>query len=335
MAGFTPQNNRAYQALDIAQEYYRIEGYGVNDVSGGDCEVTVNTGNLDAADTVQVASGNAFFNGNTVSVSQTNVQINSVSNGHRRDVIWIDSNGNVQKTEGPVSSITPTAEESDAGLSRFEFYSVEVPKPGTEPAAVVGAIAVNDTDTSVSSNQIEDRRVESDVKLSSVETEETHTKTIGATEYHYAGDYDGSDPDTRLDNAISAAASGEMIYLEDATYNSARTISTEYDIRGINGYTGNGTEITADWTLSAGFSVISHIRLSDATVSITGNQYRLVHCRLVGTSDEISVGADFALLTHLRDATVTFQSGTSGGLVDASTNVSVTDNGTNTVGDNG
>ena len=39
-----------------------------------------------------------------------------------------------------------------------------------------------------------------------VHKEDTHTERIGAGEYHYAGDYDGSDVDVRLISAISAAS---------------------------------------------------------------------------------------------------------------------------------
>jgi len=90
-----------------------------------------------------------------------------------------------------------------------------------------------------------------------------NTKVI-ADEWHYAGDYDGADVDTRLDNALSAASNGETIHLEPSAYTSDRTISKRLTLVGQNG-SADGTIIDADWTLDG-----IDMRLSRARVETTG-----------------------------------------------------------------
>ena len=47
----------------------------------------------------------------------------------------------------------------------------------------------------------------------SVKTEDTQTKTIGGGEYLYAADFDGEDPDARLDNALAEIEDGTRFRL--------------------------------------------------------------------------------------------------------------------------
>jgi hypothetical protein len=146
-------------------------------------------------------------------------------------------------------------------------------------------------------------------------------------EYYFASRFDGGDADTRLDNALSAASNGKTIYLESATYGNDRTISTEVDLVGVHGT--SGTEIDASWTMQSNVSLRHILFASTASLSL-GFLNRLSDC--LGTAS-VTVTSNRVRIWGCDDLSVTFESGTSEGIVDASTRVSVTDNGTNTVGD--
>lgn len=150
------------------------------------------------------------------------------------------------------------------------------------------------------------------------------------TNYHFAEAYDGSDADTRLDNAISAAASGDTIYLETASYSTNRTISSKIRLVG-PGSNSISAEISGTWTLS---SRISLENISRITGELVINGAECSFSDSYGfTGDVITVGADLFRMTNCGGYDVTFQSGTSGGIVDGCSSTNVTDNGTNTIGD--
>lgn len=166
----------------------------------------------------------------------------------------------------------------------------------------------------------------------SVITDETHTKTVGASDYHYAGDYDGTDADARLDNAIAAASSGDVIYLESASYQTDRTIS---DFLTIIGTTDSsiGDGVAATWTLNEFRVTLLRLRgTSDATIDVQ-SAGTVIRGGNWGGGTQFNVNAGQTQLTNIRNGDITFASGTSGSIVDSCVNVSVTDNGTNTVGD--
>jgi len=153
---------------------------------------------------------------------------------------------------------------------------------------------------------------------------------------HYAGAYPGGDPSTRLSNALSAATGGDVIHLEAATYTSGLTISNTAH-RGLrlvgpgHAKQGNATVLAASWTLSTLRVQIERVRVesgSGGSLSIDGNGSRVVEC-----SEDVTIGGDRVLVYGHNGGQVTFESGTSGGLVDASINVTVTDSGANTEGD--
>lgn len=153
---YTQQIRDGYHALDLTQQIWLSVGYGVVDPDAGDCSVSVGSGSLDAADTVNVAAGTVLSDGTELTVTATDIRINSVTDGVRKDLIWVDATGAVQKTEGDPRTLTDA--EQEAGLTRFQTYSPAVPFPAETPAVVLGVIAVNDTDTDVAAGQIQDRR---------------------------------------------------------------------------------------------------------------------------------------------------------------------------------
>jgi len=172
--------------------------------------------------------------------------------------------------------------------------------------------------------------------VGSLGVEETHTETISSGERHYAGDYDGGDADERLDNALSTASAGETVILENENYTDDRTISTNIRIQGSgDGMTG-GSQIRAVWTLNANGIIVKNTLLGGGSGQyvLDSSRISIVFCGLFGASPELQVNADNALIVNCASGAITFASGTSGGLVDSCIqNVSVTDSGTNTVGD--
>jgi hypothetical protein len=175
--------------------------------------------------------------------------------------------------------------------------------------------------------------------IKSVQTNETQTKTIGSGEYHYAGDYDGSDPDQRLDAALSAANEGDIIFLENALYDADRTISKKALLLGtglqqVPSGAGEGTTIGAAWTLDKGRCVIRRIVMNNsASISLTARFTKLISLQGRGSDTPITVSADDTMISQGENLDVTYESGTANGIIDTVTNGTVTDNGSNTVGD--
>jgi hypothetical protein len=127
-------------------------------------------------------------------------------------------------------------------------------------------------------------------------------------------DFEGADADARLDNALSAASSSDVIYLENATYSADRTgsnsIDTRVDLIGVLART-SGTSIDADWTLTntaiesvavkdphtleLGGSLTTHMSFniaSGATLSITADQVVVSHIYGGGTAEFAAGTAD-------------------------------------------
>lgn len=145
--------------------------------------------------------------------------------------------------------------------------------------------------------------------------------------YHYAG------TDSELDDALSAASDGDAIYLGNGSFTSQRTISAGVRIQGTvaDVQTGEGTTIEADWTIDGG-ATVKDVYFLSSTPTVSESRVRFVS---IGFSSGITVSGNKFLLSgsHGVGSTVTFESGTSGGLVDACIAVPVTDNGSNTTGD--
>ena len=166
-----------------------------------------------------------------------------------------------------------------------------------------------------------------------VSTDETRTETIGANEYHYAGDYDGGDADARLKAAITAATEGDCIHLETAEYTDTLTIRKPLSLIGTI-RSGTGTNFTGSGTLrlEERSSELKNIRITDS-YTVNFSAARSVGDNIIENGSGIIVSSVEVTLTRISTGTVTFESGTSSGIVDSSTKISVTDNGSNTVGD--
>ena len=146
--------------------------------------------------------------------------------------------------------------------------------------------------------------------------------------------FDGSNPDERLDNALSEADVGDKIMLEKIVYESDRTIST--DKIKISGPSGRGSSfadpaIDANWTIESRGVTIESIAFRDGNqINVNGRDFSYWHSR---ANIDIVVDNDEASFVGLLRTDIEFLTDTSLGIVDACQAVDVTDNGNNTVGD--
>jgi len=174
--------------------------------------------------------------------------------------------------------------------------------------------------------------VQNGVEAGSVSADDTDSKRVSGNQ-HYASEYNGVDVDARLDNVLAVAQDGDRIWLEPGgEYNNDRTINTQVMFCGAAEAAGDSPRIFGDWTTNTEFISFKHIRIDG---SLTINQTNTIIGGSNPGAGDIIVDGDNARIALVRDGTVTFNSGTSGGVIDSSTGVDVVDNGTNTVGDLG
>jgi hypothetical protein len=161
-----------------------------------------------------------------------------------------------------------------------------------------------------------------------VDSGAVNTETI-ADDYLYTGAFDGSDPDARLDNALNAAVDGETIYLERGVYNANHTVSNRVTLTGLSTDT-SGTKIESTIDLTASNIVLGTVRLT-GTLNVSG--YTCILKDAFALNGSVNVSGGRFRMYGCHKGNVTFQSGTSSGIVDACSETVVTDNGANTVGD--
>ena len=152
------------------------------------------------------------------------------------------------------------------------------------------------------------------------------------TERHFAGGFEGADPDLRLDAALENASSGDTIYLEKEDYSANRTISTTHTIVGSGGVSNqDGSTISGTWEIASRCD-IRHVSIT-TDMNFNNDDIAIIDCFIIAAT--VSTNQDRTTFISLAgfNATIEFESGTSGGLADSITRVTVTDNGTNTVGD--
>jgi hypothetical protein len=185
-----PNNGEAVQDTQLDVSELRTRGYSIvnpgDALNAGAYSVSVNSGNLNATDTLTVGSNgdNAFFDGTTVSLSgATNIGIGGVNTDgqgneqYRYDILYVDSSGEVQKTEGPVGTLAPA--EEDNNLTRFERFSQPIPEPATWPSPVIAVVVVNSSDSGVDVEQLRDYRVPASIDVNSISTNTLEATLIG------------------------------------------------------------------------------------------------------------------------------------------------------------
>lgn len=165
--------------------------------------------------------------------------------------------------------------------------------------------------------------VAADVTAQTVSTESAE---LGDNDIWFAGN------ESQLASIKPELFPGDVLVLGAADFTTDRTFSERLKVVGTGSFT-NGTRIQADWTFDDRIT-IRDIEFLDAGQRVTLNgQGSSVIGGGGGSSSEWFVNADDCIVTHLNSCSVTFASGTSGGLVDSCTGTTVTDNGTNTTGD--
>lgn len=147
--------------------------------------------------------------------------------------------------------------------------------------------------------------------------------------YTYCEEFDGSDADTRLDNALSQVSRGERIYLERATYTDAHTID-QTAMTLISPDNSHGSKFEAKFTIDNADVILKGLRFQQSG-ELEVNGARCVTRDIYEVGNDIQINADDATCGGFILAGITFASGTSGDSVWGGTGMSVTDNGSNTV----
>ncbi|WP_336358982.1 hypothetical protein [Haloarcula sp. CGMCC 1.6347] len=159
------------------------------------------------------------------------------------------------------------------------------------------------------------------------DSDSVSTKQIASNRYN-AGAFAGSDPDARLDNALSAIGSNSRLYLESATYTKDRSIGSTSKLIGPT--YGGASVIDANWTLNGFGTFLSHFRVSGTgQITLAENISSVSHSNSGGGSIEAQASGN--QIRFCDNVSVTLTSNTSGCIVDGLTRSSVTDNGTNNI----
>lgn len=169
---------------------------------------------------------------------------------------------------------------------------------------------------------------ETGITTPSVDTDKASIKTQ-SDRFLYAAAYDGADIDSRLSSALSDASAGDTIILEKGLYGDA-TIDQRVTMQGATNRSGSVCAISGTWTLSDR-AVLQGVRVdSGASVEADADFIEVSQASHAGS---ININGSKTLIYGCVGGSVTFASGTSAGLVDACSGMSVTDNGSNTVRD--
>jgi hypothetical protein len=176
--------------------------------------------------------------------------------------------------------------------------------------------------------QIGDETNRPDIVGGSGDFESVITEILGNI-YYFAGDHDGADPISRLDNAISGSPDGSAIFLEPVEYGSLTLTSTrEYrsPITGLNASSGIAEGET--WTVNND-AMLRGLDIS-GTLEINENSCRVRDITLRSNASLVINANDVTVVGVMGGGSVTFASGTSGGeLVATASTLTVTDNGSN------
>lgn len=297
---FTAAKGEGAQALDINETLNALAGDTV--VSG--CGASAGSGNLE----VDIASGTARVNASNVAVTSQTVTLSNGASEPRKDVIYIDTNGNAQISQGTAESVEPSAN------TRFNTYK---PSPN-DATGITGAIvaevwvAANKSDTFTSSD-IRDRRIvgenldplfnsvdidqlDGDIVSSSLTTLEGNNLSINS------GQLDASTPFNVTSISSSQNTSGSGLYLVD-TSGGAVTLTLDTDDATNNETIGvvniSGTnDVTVD---TEGSETIDPNGEASKTLSSEGF---VIWFSADGTNWDSSLSADYESITA-NEASVT------------------------------
>jgi hypothetical protein len=186
-------NGEADHAIQEQIPINKHNGFAVIDpgstLGTGSYAVSVDSGTLDASDTLTVGAANdeVLFNGGVQSLSgSTNIGIDSVpeSNGneqYRYTTIWADASGEIQKTQGTAVEVADI--ETQNNLTRFERFKGTIPFPSTYPSVVIAVVVVSSNDTSVTTDNLRDYRIPADETVNDLDSQShtTETQTVNTS----------------------------------------------------------------------------------------------------------------------------------------------------------
>jgi len=166
----------------------------------------------------------------------------------------------------------------------------------------------------------------------SINTNTLEADSVNST-YHYASAFDGGDADARLDNALSAASTGDVVFLESATYTQDRTINVQGKLVGPSwGSVGDGTSshIEGIWTIAGNNSFLESISIaSGGEIVVSGLRVDLT--RVYDTGLGIRVQSSEVGIYNSRLVDVVYESGTEDGVALGNRSATITDNGSNII----
>jgi len=194
----------------------------------------------------------------------------------------------------------------------------------TASSAVIGG-TVTATDVNTDSVNTDSASVTNQLDAGSVNTE-----TIGSERY-YAGSYDGGDPDARLDNALSAASTGDVIYLENAGYLNTHTISTDGLTIFGTAARQRGTQINGGITVSADYVEFIDLYWNGGTHQLNGASNSIRRGSINSGGADITIDGVLSIVEGVMGGSVTLGSNSIQCVVDSCAAFSVTDNGSNNV----
>lgn len=173
---------------------------------------------------------------------------------------------------------------------------------------------------------------ENDVEVLEWDGQTAHVPSLTTEALENASTYYTATGDSELDAVLSASGDRNTIHIGDEDLTDARTGDDSVP-RGRHFVFPGGrfrdVNISGEWEVSERTRIEGAGIREDMTVA--GGQVTLEHCSISGAS--VTVQSDDFIGYALEGGSITFESGTSSGIVDVSTGVSVTDSGNNTVGD--
>jgi hypothetical protein len=150
-----------------------------------------------------------------------------------------------------------------------------------------------------------------------------------ADDYLYAGNFSGSDPDTRLTNALSSMNTGQVLQLENAVYTVDQTIPRRIKLVGTNAsaLVAGSRLKSCTWTFGEQVTV-RDIGLRDSAARLQGDFERSTITAIHGTG-EIVTNSDKVKIFGCHNVNVVLNGNTS--VVSINTGLTVTDNGTGNI----
>ncbi|MDB2226190.1 hypothetical protein PM023_16205 [Halorubrum ezzemoulense] len=148
-------------------------------------------------------------------------------------------------------------------------------------------------------------------------------------------DFEGADPDARMDAALSAATDGDLIIAENGAYSTDRIISDRIRLLGSGGFEGYGSSVAGVWTFDVAVTVDNmHLQAdSSAEFVLNGSAGRLINVAGPSSQMPISVSGDNNTIVGCRGLDVTFESGADGNVIGLCATTNATDvSGSNYIG---